>query len=421
VHFHVPLDVSDFPSRHACVLGIPQSRVERLLAAWVAELAVPIHREREVAGFAQDAEGVDVRLADGATMRAGWLVACDGGRSAVRRAAGIDFAGWDPTTSWLVAEASMADEPAWGFRHDAVGTHAIGRLEDGRVGLVLTERRLSTADDPTLDDVRDALVATYGTDFGIHTPTWISRFTDATRQAAAYRDRRVLLAGDAAHVHPPMGGQGLNVGVQDAVNLGWKLAQVVRGTSPATLLDSYHAERHPVAARAMRNTMAQVAIRRTDERTKALGDYLAELLAMDGPRRRLAAEMSGLGVRYDLGDGHPLLGRRMPDLDLAVADGTRRVFTLLHDARPLLLDLGGGVRADAAPWADRVRTVAARCDGPWELPEVGAVPAPAAVLVRPDGHVAWVADAGGPELAAALATWFGPPAARPTPRARGSA
>ena len=232
-----------------------------------------------------------------------------------------------------------------------------------------------------------------------------------TRQAAAYRDRRVLLAGDAAHVHPPVGGQGLNIGVQDAVNLGWKLAQVVKRTSPESLLDTYHAERHPVAARVLRNTMAQVALRRTDDRTKALGDTMSELLGMDEPRRRFAAEMSGLDIHYDLGEGHPLLGRRMPDLDLLTANGPLRVFTLLHDARPVLLNLGEPGGFDITPWADRVQLVDARYAGTWELPVLGAVTAPTAVLIRPDGYVAWVGDVTEPGLADALTTWFGPPAA----------
>ena len=269
----------------------------------------------------------------------------------------------------------------------------IGRVENGGpVRVVLTERQVGPASEPTLRDVSEALIAVYGTDYGIHSPTWISRFTDMTRQAAAYRDRRVLLAGDAAHVHPPVGGQGLNIGVQDAVNLGWKLAQVVKRTSPESLLDTYHAERHPVAARVLRNTMAQVALRRPDDRTKALGDTVSELLSMDEPRRRLAAEMSGLDVHYDLGEGHPLLGRRMPDLDLVTANGPLRVFTLLHDARPVLLNLGEPGGFDITPWADRVQLIDAKYAGTWELPALGAVTAPTAVLIRPDGYVAWVGD-----------------------------
>jgi hypothetical protein len=231
------------------------------------------------------------------------------------------------------------------------------------------------------------------------------------RQAASYRKGRVLLAGDAAHVHYPSGGQGLNIGVQDAVNLGWKLAQVVKKTSPESLLDTYHTERHPVAARVLRNTMAQVALLRTDDRTNALRGIISELLGMDEPRRRLAAEMSGLDVHYDLGEGHPLLGRRMPDLDLVTANGPLRVFTLLHDARPVLLNLGEPGGFDITPWADQVQLIDARYVGTWELPAIGAVTAPTAVLVRPDGYVAWVGDRTQLGLADALTTWFGPPTA----------
>ena len=233
----------------------------------------------------------------------------------------------------------------------------------------------------------------YGTDYGMHSPIWISRFTDMTRQAAAYRKARVLLAGDAAHVHSPVGGQGLNTGVQDAVNLGWKLAQVVKGVSPDSLLDTYHDERHPVAARVLRNTMAQVALTRPgDARLDALRDTVSDLLSMDEPRTRYAAMMSGLDIHYELGEGHPMLGRRMPDLDLVTAEGPRRVFTLLHEARPVLLNLGEPGGFDITPWADRVQLVDADFGGTWELPVLGNVAAPAAVLIRPDGYVAWVGD-----------------------------
>jgi hypothetical protein len=337
----------------------------------------------------------------------------------VRKAAGIDFPGWDPTTSSLIAEVEMTEEPELGVREDARGTHGLGKVEyeivdgeivwgaGGPVRVMVTEEHVGAAPDPTLDDLSDGLIAVYGTDFGVHSPTWISRFTDMTRQAAAYRDRRVLLAGDAAHVHSPVGGQGLNIGVQDAVNLGWKLAAVVSGTAPDSLLDSYHAERHPVAARVLRNTMAQTALRRPDARTKALGDTVAELLGMDEPRRRFAAMQSGLDIHYDLGAGHPLLGRRMPDLDLLGADGPLRLFSLLRDARPVLLDLGEPGGLDITPWADRVQLVHARYAGRWELPDVGTVSAPHAVLIRPDGYVAWVGDATRAGLEDALTTWFG--------------
>ena len=408
----IRLDISDFPTRHNYGLGLWQKHIERILAGWVGELAVPIYRGREVTGFAQDDAGVVVELSDGQSLRAEYLVGCDGGRSLIRKAAGIEFSGWDPTTSSLIAEVEMAEEPEWGIRRDAVGIHVLSRLEDGGpVRVMVTEQHVGLSGEPTLRDLSEALIAVYGTDYGIHSPTWISRFTDTTRQAATYRDRRVLLAGDAAHVHAPDGGQGLNLGVQDAVNLGWKLAQVVKRTSPESLLDTYHAERHPVAARVLRNTMAQVALRRPDERTKALRDTIAELLGMDEPRRRFAAMMSGLDIRYDLGEGHPLLGRRMPDLDLVTANGPLRVFTLLHDARPVMLNLGEPGELDITPWADRVQQIDARYAGTWELPVLGAVTAPTAVLIRPDGYVAWVGEATRLGLAEALTTWFGPPAA----------
>ncbi|MGZ8807979.1 MAG: FAD-dependent monooxygenase, partial [Mycobacterium sp.] len=240
-------------------------------------------------------------------------------------------------------------------------------------------------------------------------PIWISRFSDMARQAAAYRERRVLLAGDAAHVHNPVGGQGLNIGVQDAVNLGWKLAQVVNRTPPDSLLDTYHAERHPIAARVLRDTLAQVALFRQDDHMKALGETISELLSMDEPRTRFAAMMSGLDIHYELGEGHPLLGRRMPDLDLVTPGGTVRVFTLLHDAHPVLLNLGKPRRFDISPWAARVLAIDAKYAGDWELPALGQVAAPAAVLIRPDGYVAWVGDGTDTGLRDALTTWFGSP------------
>lgn len=420
----VRFDISSFPTRHPYSLGLRQNHIERILAGWVAELKVPIYRDIEVTGFAQDESGVDVELSDGRSLRAQYLVGCDGGRSLVRKAAGIEFPGSDPTTSNLIAVAELAEPPPeWGIRRDAHGIHSLGRLDyeirdgqivyadKGPVGVLVTERGVGQTAEPTLSDLSEALIAVYGTDYGIHSPTSITRFTDATRQAASYRTARVLIAGDAAHVHPPDGGQGLQTGVQDAVNLGWKLAQVVKGISSESLLDTYHTERHPVAARVLRHTMASVALRREDERTKALRDTMAELLGMDEPRRHFAAMMSGLDIHYDLGEGHPLLGRRMPDPDLSTANGPLRVFNLLHGARPVLLNFGTPCAFDITPWADRVQLVDAKYDGPWELPALGAVPAAAAVLIRPDGYVAWVGDQTQPALADALTAWFGPPTA----------
>lgn len=403
----IPLDISDLPTRHNYVLGLLQSHFERILAGWVDELGVPIRRGCEVVGLAQDDAGVDVELSGGTSLRAGYLVGCDGGRSLVRKAAGIDFPGLDPTTSWMIAEVEMDEEPAFGFRRDSAGTHALGRAEGGLVGLVLTEREVAHTGEPSMDELREALVAVYGTDFGLRRANWISRFTDMTRQAASYRCGRVLLAGDAAHIHPPHGGQGMGTGVQDAVNLGWKLAQVVNKTSPESLLDTYHAERHPVGARVLQNTKAQVVLSSPDDRHQALRDIMTELLGMEEPRRRIAARIIGLDIRYDLGEGHPLLGRRMPDLDLDTADGPTRVFTLLHDARPVLLNLGEPGGFDISPWADRVRSVDASHHGAWELPVLGEVAAPQAVLIRPDGHVAWVGELTDPQLLQALTTWFG--------------
>jgi 3-(3-hydroxy-phenyl)propionate hydroxylase len=408
----IPLDISDFPTRHNYGLALWQNRFEEILADWVGELGVPIYRGREVTGFTQNDTGVDVQLSDGQLLRAEYLIGCDGGRSLIRKAAGIEFPGWDPTTSSLVAEVEMDQEPERGIRRDDKGTHGLGRLEDGkRVRVVVSERYAGQTGEPTLRDLSQALIAVWGTDYGLRSATWISRFTDMTRQAASYRVRRVLLAGDAAHVHYPVGGQGLQTGVQDAVNLGWKLAQVVSGTSPESLLDTYHAERHPVAARVLHNNLAQMVLTRSDARIDALRDTMTQLLSMDEPRKRIAGMMSGLDIHYDLGEGHPLLGRRMPDLDLVTDNGPLRVFTLLHDARPVLLNLGDPGGFDVTSWAERVQLTDAKYAGTWELPVLGAVTAPAAVLIRPDGYVAWTGDPTHPGLPDALTTWFGPPTA----------
>jgi 2-polyprenyl-6-methoxyphenol hydroxylase-like FAD-dependent oxidoreductase len=404
----VTLDISDFPTRHPYGLGLWQNRFEQILREWIDELGVPVHREREVTGFTQDDMGVDVELARGGRMRADYLVGCDGGRSVIRKAAGIEFPGWDPTNSSIVAEVEMSEEPEVGFFRDHIGVHAMGKLEDGRIRLVVRESEIGRPDEPTVADLSRELVSIRGTDYGVHNAGSISRFTDMTRQAAAYRAGRVLLAGDAAHIHSPVGGQGLNTGIQDAVNLGWKLAQVVRGTSPEALLDSYHAERHPVAARVLHTNLAQNVFTPSNARVDALREILAEMLAVDELRLRFAGEMSGLDIQYDLGEGHPLLGRRMPDLDLTTAGGPLRTYALLHHVRHALVNFGGPGAIDIARRADGVQLVDAAYDGTWELPVVGEITPPAAVLIRPDGHVAWVGDGTEQGLAEALATWFGP-------------
>ena len=275
-------------------------------------------------------------------MRARYLVAADGGRSTIRKAAGIEFPGWDATRSTLIAEVEVTEETPKGIRIDETGIHGLNPM--ATVGPCRCWSPSSSSvprAEPTLADLSTALIAVYDTDFGVHNPTSISRFSDATRQAAAYRAGRVLLAGDAAHIHSPTGGQGIGLGVEDAVNLGWKLAQVVKGIAPDSLLDTYQAERHPATARVLKYTMAMAVTQLADARVGALADVLADLVSIDAARVKLAGLHLGLDVRYEAEDGsHPLLGRRMPDLDLTTADGPVRVFTLLHDARAVLLNLG---------------------------------------------------------------------------------
>ena len=374
----ITLDTSDLSARHNYFLALWQSCTERILADWVGELGVPIYRGREVTGFTANDIGVDIELSDDRSMRAEYLVGCDGGRSLIRRKAGIDFPGWDPSTSYLIAEIETDQEPKWGMRRNEKGINALAKLDDGkRARVVLTEQHVGQGGEPTFHDVREALIAVYGTDFGIRDASYISRFTDMARQAARYRAGRVLLAGDAAHVHSPKGGQGLNIGIQDAVNLGWKLAQVVLGKSPESLLDTYHAERYPVGARVLRNTMALTAIDRSDDRIEALREMISELVQTDETRRQYIAMMSGLDIHYDSGKGHPLLGRRMPDLDLVTSEGPLRVFPLLHAARPVLLNFGEPGGIDITPWAGRVKLIDAKYEGVWELPTFGRLQLPA--------------------------------------------
>ncbi|MEZ5376864.1 MAG: FAD-dependent monooxygenase [Acidimicrobiales bacterium] len=403
----IPLDISDFPTRHPYGLALMQSEFERTMADWIDELGVPVMRSRQVVAFEPTDEGVFVSLDDGMVLETEYLVGCDGSRSMVRTTAGIEFAGWDPTVCWIHSEVEVDELPPFGLR----GGGGIGPASSGRIGVTLAEADLDRGHEPaTIDDVRAALYRVDGTDYGARNPQFVARFTDATRQAVDYRAGRVLLAGDAAHVHAPFGGQGLNLGVQDSVNLGWKLAQVIRGESPASLLDTYHDERHLVAASVMANTMAQRALQSNDERTVALKSVVADLLGLDQARTLLAASISGLDIRYAHEGDHPMVGRRVPDVDLATADGSVRVFELLSDARPLLVDFDPASALDITEWR-QVRHVRARFDGPWELPVVGSVAPPTALLVRPDGHVAWVGSGSDDGLHTALATWFGGPAA----------
>jgi 3-(3-hydroxy-phenyl)propionate hydroxylase len=400
------LDIRDFPTRHPYGLALWQNRIEPILSDWVGQLGVRVEYGREVTGFTEDQHGVEVAFADGSAERARYLVGADGGRSVIRKAAGIPFPGSEATRSNLIAEVEVRVAPPTDFVQNESGVHGLQLMADGHTyRVVTTEPRIGPGTEPTLGDLSTSLEAVFATDFGVHDPTWISRFTDATRQAEAYRRGRVLLAGDAAHIHYPAGGQGIGLGIQDAVNLGWKLAQVVKRSSPESLLDTYHEERHRAGARALRLSMAQTVLQRADPRTAALNEIMGDILTTDPARIRVAALIHGLDVVYPCGEGHPLLGRRMPDLDLDTRSGPTRMYALLHDARPLLVTFEGP-RSDVSSWTDRLRVVDARYTGAWELPVLGEVPAPGAVLVRPDGHVAWV-DGAGESLHEALSRWFG--------------
>jgi 2-polyprenyl-6-methoxyphenol hydroxylase-like FAD-dependent oxidoreductase len=433
-HFSgLPLDFSGFATRHPYSLMILQAEVERLLETRAAELGVRVEWSAEVAGISQDAAGVDVEIRGRAErLRARYLVGCDGGRSAVRKLVGIGFPGTDATMTSLLADVELAEPPDTALlgARCAGGDYSVIGFEPGWYR-VITSRydRVADRDAPVdVEQVRETMISLAGTDFGMHSPRWVSRFADAARQADRYRRGRVLLAGDAAHIHYPAGGQGQNLGIQDAVNLGWKLAAVVRDKAGDDLLDTYQVERYPVAQRVLRNTRAQIALSRPGAHTDALREVFGTLVGMSDVNSYLGGMVSALDLRYPLGDGHPLLGRRVPDVDLKAADGRTRMSELLHAARPVLVDLGRGLDPRVADgWTDRVDVVGAHCDDDrWDVPDVGEVDAPTALLVRPDGYVAWTTTATstgtstttstGTEsteaefdgLRRALGTWFGP-------------
>ncbi|MFG3557030.1 rifampin monooxygenase [Micromonospora sp. NPDC047557] len=387
-------------SAHAYVLGIPQTTTDRLLAEHAVEVGAEVRRGCELVGLSQDDNGVTVELADGTPLRSRYLVGCDGGRSTVRRLLGVGFPGEPSRVDSLLGEMEVG-VPAQTVA-DVVAevrkTHlrfGLGPLGDG-VYRVLVPAAGVTEDrsvPPTIEEFQQQLRAYAGTDFGVHSPRWLSRFGDATRLAERYRVGRVLLAGDAAHIHPPTGGQGLNLGIQDAVNLGWKLAAAVDGWAPDGLLDSYHAERHPVAADVLVNTRAQMFLLSPEPGPQAVRHLLSELLDFEDVNRYLIEKVTGLGVRYDFGAGHELLGRHLRDVRLTRG----RLYDLLHGGRGLLLDQTG--RLSVAGWADRVDhvvDVSAELDVP-------------AVLLRPDGHVAWAGDDQA-DLVGQLPRWFGSPA-----------
>ncbi|WP_327152354.1 rifampin monooxygenase [Nocardia sp. NBC_01329] len=393
-------------SAHAYVLGIPQTVTEPLLAEHAAELGAEIRRGSEVTGLSQDDHGVDVALADGTRLRARYLVGCDGGRSTVRKLLGVAFPGDPSRNDTLLGEMAATEDPA-----TIVATVAeirktqlrfgLGPLGDGMYRVVVpaagvAEDRSTT---PTLEEFAQQLRVFAGTDFGVHSPRWLSRFGDATRLAEHYRAGRVLLAGDAAHVHPPMGGQGLNLGIQDAFNLGWKLAAEIDGWAPAGLLDSYERERRPVAADVLDNTRAQAELMSTEPGAQAVRRLLSELMDFEEVNRYLIEKIVAIGIRYDFGAGHELLGRRLRDMRL----GRGRLYELMHAGRGLLLDRTG--RLSVTGWADRIDHVV---DSSEEL----AVPA---VLLRPDGHIAWVGDEQR-DLLEHLPRWFGAAAALQKPQ-----
>ncbi|MFG1874249.1 rifampin monooxygenase [Sphaerisporangium sp. NPDC049003] len=382
---------------HAYILGIPQNVTDRLLAERATEVGVEIRRGCELVGLSQDDHGVTAELAGGTRLRSRYLVGCDGGRSTVRKLLGVGFPGEPARAEWLLAEMRVTEEPATiaaivaEVRKTNRGFGA-GPIGGGEYRLVVPAEGVA-ADrtvPPTLEEFRQRLRVFAGTDFGAHSPRWLSRFGDATRQAERYRVGRVLLAGDAAHVHPPLGGQGLNLGVQDAFNLGWKLAAEVGGWAPEGLLDSYHTERHPVAADVLNNTRAQSELLSLEPGPQAVRRLMAELMDFEEVNRYLIEKTTAIGVRYDFGEGHELLGRRMRDMGLKRG----RLYELMHGGRGLLLDQTG--RLSVAGWADRVDHVV---DGSEELD----VPA---ALLRPDGHVAWVGE-DQQDLLSRLPKWFG--------------
>ncbi|MER7131129.1 FAD-dependent monooxygenase [Streptosporangium saharense] len=409
-HFSaLPLDFGGFETRYPFLLMVLQTAVERLLEERAVRLGVRVRWSSGVTGLRQDDDGVEIETEGGGRLRAAYLVGCDGGRSTVRKLAGIGFPGTPATMTALLGDVSLADPPPGRIFQERREHGSFSVLPFGEDWYrVMTDEydHVADRDAPvTFETLRETFVRIAGTDYGMHSPRWVSRYGDAARQAERYRVGRVLLAGDAAHIHFPAGGQGLNMGVQDAFNLGWKLALVVNGTAPEELLDSYHAERHPVAEAVLHNTRAQTVLGRPGAQMNALRETFSRLIEVDEVNRLLGGMITALDIRYPLGDGHPLLGRRVPDLDLLTPCGPARLYGLLHAARPLLLDLGAGETVEG--WADRVDLVEASCaDRVWTLPVVGEVPAPEALLVRPDGHVAWVAGSGSPETA--LTTWCGP-------------
>ena len=385
---------------HSYVLGIPQPITDRLLAEHAAGLGAEIRRGCELVGLSQDEHEVTAELADGGRLRARHLVGCDGGRSTVRKLLGVGFPGEPTRVQTLLGEMEVGVDPQTVATvvaevRETQKRFGLAPFGDGVYRVVVPAAGVveDRAIPPTLEDFKEQLRAVAGTDFGVHSPRWLSRFGDATRQAERYRVGRVLLAGDAAHIHPPTGGQGLNLGIQDAFNLGWKLAAEVAGWAPEGLLDSYHAERHPVAAAVLDHTRAQMELLSTEPGPQAVRRLMSELVDIEEVNRYLIEKITAIGVRYDFGEGHDLLGRRLRDVQLKRG----RLYALMHGGRGLLLDQTG--RLSVTGWADRVDHVV-------DVSEELDVPA---VLLRPDGHVAWAGE-DQQDLLRVLPRWFGTPA-----------
>ena len=382
---------------HPYTLGVPQPVTDRLLAEHAIEVGTEIRRGSEVVGLSQDEDGVTVELADGTQLRSRYLVGCDGGRSTVRKLLGVAFPGEPATVEALLGEMTLTAslETITEVNTEVRKTQRMfgaGPLGDGVYRVVVPAAGLAENPrvPPTFDEFKRQLQVTAGTDFGAQSPRWLSRFGDATRQAERYRTGRVLLAGDAAHVHPPLGGQGLNLGIQDAFNLGWKLAAEVNGWAPEGLLDSYQTERHPVAADVLNNTRAQAVLIATEPGPQAVRRLMSELMDFEDVNRFLIEKITGIGIRYDFGEGHELLGRRLRDVELKQG----HLYGLLHAGRGLLLDQTG--RLSAAGWEDRIDNVV-------DISDELTVPA---ALLRPDGHVAWVGE-DQQDLLTHLPKWFG--------------
>jgi rifampicin monooxygenase len=382
---------------HSYVLGIPQTTTDRLLNEHAIELGVEIWRGSELVGLSQGDHGVTAELANGTRLRSRYLVGCDGGRSTVRKQLGVAFPGESSRVETLLGEVEVAVSPEQLFavvaeiRKTQLRFGAVP-LEDGVYRIVVPAEGVAEdrAIPPTLYELKEQLRVFAGTDLGVHSPRWLSRFGDATRLAERYQIGRVLLAGDAAHIHPPTGGQGLNLGIQDAFNLGWKLAAEAKGWAPKGLLGSYHTERHPVAADVLENTRAQMALLSTESGSRAVRRLLAELMDFEDVNRYLIEKITAIGVRYDFGEGHELLGRRLRDVGLKRG----HLYGLMHGGRGLLLDQTG--QLSVAGWADRVDHV---------IDESEELDVPA-VLLRPDGHVAWVGK-DQQDLLSKLLKWFG--------------